>query len=338
MPIAASASTTDGGGPTVPQAPLPQVSVLIPAYNPGEALHGALESALGQGGISLEVIVADDGSRKETLRGIEERAGREPRLRLLRTAQNRGAAAARNRAMAVARGEWLALLDADDSFAPGRLARLLALAEARQADIVADNLSLVSGNGRERGRALAPGDPLFSGPLEAAAFVRRNLFLTPGFKLGYLKPLFRRAFITRHGLCQDERLRIGEDFHFLLEALLAGAHCIVDREAGYRYRLAPGSLSRGLSIGDLQALGTANRAVLARPAVQADEALHRALTRRQWSIDLNVEFVRFVEAVKCRRLRDAGGIFARHPHLTPFLAFYGVQSLRKRLPGGRDLV
>lgn len=312
--------------------------MLIPAYNAGPGLKAALASVLVQTLDDLEVIVADDGSRDETVTWAESVARQDARVRVLRASVNRGAAAARNRALAVARGEWLALLDADDSYAPDRLTRLVALGEARQADVVADNLALVSATGRARGRALGAGDPIFSQPLSAATFARRNLFLTPGFKLGYLKPLFRRTFVEHHGLRQDERLRIAEDFHFLLEALLAGARCVIDEEARYRYRLTPGSLSRRLALSDLQALSAANRAVLERPEVQSDAALHRALRQRQWSVDLNIEFTRFVDALKRRRLRDAGGIFARHPSLTPFLAFYGMQSLRKRLPGGRDFV
>ena len=310
--------------------------MLVPAYNPGGALREAVNSVLAQIGASLEVIVADDGSSDGAVDWAEAQAAADPRVRVLRAPENRGAAAARNRALAAARGEWLALLDADDSFAPDRLARLVDLGEERQADIVVDNLRLMDAEGVTRGRALARRDPLFSAPLTPAAFVRRNLFLTPGFKLGYLKPVFRHTFVKRHGLRQNEDLRIGEDFHFLLEALLAGGRCVADPEAGYR--MTPGSLSRRLSLADLQGLSMANRALLARPEVQDDTALRQALRRRQWSVDRNVQFTRFVEALKGRRLRDAGGIFARHPDLTPFLAFYGLQSLRKRLPGGSHFV
>jgi hypothetical protein len=85
-------------------------------------------------------------------------------------------------------------------------------------------------------------------------------------------------------------------------------------------------------------LSEANRALRARPAVCADAEVLRAVGRRQWSVDLNIDFHRFVEAVKGGHLVAAGAIFARHPDLTPFLAFYGLQSLRRRLPGGERLV
>src|SRR5512138_468588 len=327
MPIAASASTTDGDQPVAPK-----VSVIVPAYNAAASLPGALESVLGQSLRSIEVIVADDGSTDDTAAVAAAAADADPRVRLLRADRNRGAAAARNRAMAAARGEWLALLDADDRFLPDRLPRLVALGEARAADIVADNLRLVAPGGAVIGDALNPADRIFVEGLTAASFVRRNHFLVPGFKLGYLKPLFRRRFVAACGILQSERLRVAEDYHFLLDCLLAGARFVADPLPGYDYRLTPGSLSRRLTVRDLQRLRVVDRRLQRRGAVRADADLREALRRRQWSSELNVHLAGFVAALKAGRMLSAGSIFARHPGLTPFLAFYGLQSLRKRLP------
>ncbi len=316
----------------------PRVSVIVPAYNAAGSLAATVASALNQSLAAVEVIVSDDGSTDATAAVAAELARQDARVRLLCSDRNGGAAAARNRALAAARGDWLAPLDADDRLAPDRLERLTLLGETLEADVVVDNLRLVDTEGRVLGEVLAHDDPLFSDGLSAAAFVRRNLFLTRGFKLGYLKPLFRRRFLEAHGLRQNEGLAIGEDFHFLLDCLMAGARVASDPEAGYDYRQTPGSLSRRLTLADLRALGAANRALLALPEARADKALRKALVRRQWSAELNIHFMLFVEALKARRLVRAGSIFARHPDLTPFLAIYGLESLRKRLPGGHRLV
>ncbi len=333
MPIDDFRNITEGKAPRVPR-----VSVLLPAYNAAATLAAALQSALDQSLTEIEVVVVDDASSDATLEVAEALAASDNRVRVLRAPSNGGAAAARNLALAAARGDWLALLDADDRFSPGRLARLVDLGESRRADIVADNLNLVAPDGRSRGTALAADDDLFTAPLTAAAFVRRNLFLTRGFNLGYLKPLFRRDFVARHALRQEEGLRIAEDFHFLLDSLLAGGRFVADPQAGYDYRQTPGSLSRGLSFDDLLSLSAANRALLSRPEARVDAELRRELRRRQVSVDRNIQFDRFVAAVKGRRVLAAGSIFARHPDLTPFLAFFGLQSLRKRLPGGEHYV
>lgn len=317
---------------------MPKVSVVVPAYNAAAVLPAALRSVLAQSLPEIEVIIVDDGSSDATAAVAEAAVQEDSRVHLLRSPSNRGAAAARNLAMTAARGDWLAVLDADDSFAPDRLQRLVALGEARGADVVADNLLLVAADDRVLGAALRPDDPIFAGPLTAAAFVRRNHFLTIGFKLGYLKPLFRRRFVVTQGLRQNERLRIAEDYHFLLDCLLAGGRMVADPAPGYRYRRTPGSLSRRLTRQDLLRLRAADRRLLARAEVLADPELRQSLSRRQWSAELNIHLAGFVAALKAGKVVAAGSIFARHPGLTPFLALYGLQSLRKRLPGGERLV
>lgn len=317
----------------------PRVSVILPAYNAARTLPAALDSLLVQSLTEFEALVVDDASEDETRAIAREYAANDARVRVLEQTANAGAAAARNLGFREARGKWLALLDADDAFTTDRLAALIARAEAEEADIVADNLRFVAAaDGRHLGTALAVDDPVFREPLTAARFVLGNLFLNRGFKLGYLKPLFRRRFVERHALEQNERLRIAEDYHFTLDALLCGGRFLVSPEASYLYSQTPGSLSRGLAADDLVQLSTANRLDLLRTSPQGPADLRAALQKRQWSVDLNIRFMEFVDALKHRHVWDAGTIYARNPDLTPHLAFYGLQSLRKRLPGSDRLV
>lgn len=317
----------------------PRVSVILPAYNAARSLSAALDSLLVQSLTDFEVLVIDDASWDDTAAIAAEYAANDARVRLLVRDTNGGAAAARNLGFRTARGKWLALLDADDAYTAERLDSLVTRGEAEEADIIADNLRFVGAtDGRLLGTAVAPKNEIFNAPLSAARFVRGNLFLQRGFKLGYLKPLFRRRFVERHGLRQNEALRIAEDYHFTLDALLCGGRFLVSPQAGYLYTQRPGSLSRGLSLEDLSQLSTANRLDLMRATPQGGADLRAALRKRQWSVDLNIHFTEFVEALKHRQVWDAGSIYARNPDLTPYLAFYGLQSLRKRLPGSDRLV
>ena len=97
------------------------VSVIVPAFNAEATIRRALNSALAQVGCSLDVVVVDDGSTDATCGLLADYAGR---IRVLRQA-NAGVAAARNAAIAVARGDFVAFLDADDEWLPAKLQKQL---------------------------------------------------------------------------------------------------------------------------------------------------------------------------------------------------------------------
>ena len=101
------------------------VSVVIPAYNGALTLPRTIESALAQTAPPLEILVVDDGSADDTA-AVAERFGAP--VRVLRQA-NAGPAAARNHGVREARGQWIALLDADDQWAPQKLERQLQFAQ-----------------------------------------------------------------------------------------------------------------------------------------------------------------------------------------------------------------
>ena len=90
-----------------------KVSVVIPCYNQARFLGEAIRSVLCQGYTDLEIIVVDDGSEDGTEEVASGYAKEDPRVRLIRQ-ENRGLAAARNRGLAEAGGEYVVFLDSDD--------------------------------------------------------------------------------------------------------------------------------------------------------------------------------------------------------------------------------
>jgi hypothetical protein len=102
----------------------PLVSILIPCFNNARWVAQAIDSALAQTGPAIEVIVVDDGSTDDSLSIIKSFEGRIH----WESGPNRGAPAARNRLLDLARGEWLQYLDADDYLRPGKIERQLAVA------------------------------------------------------------------------------------------------------------------------------------------------------------------------------------------------------------------
>lgn len=117
------------------------VSIVMPCFNAAGTVGRALASVLATGVRRAEIIAVDDGSGDDTWRVLTDLAARhgsgEVVVRAVRSPANEGAAAARNRGLAVCRGEYIAFLDADDLYCTNRFVRCLpALAEDRALDAV----------------------------------------------------------------------------------------------------------------------------------------------------------------------------------------------------------
>ena len=128
----------------------PTFSVIIPLYNKEAEVAATLRSALEQSLRPLEVIVVDDGSTDGSADIVA--AFRSPLVRLIRQ-PNAGVSAARNRAIAEARGEYVAMLDADDLWRTGFLAEIAAMIERWPGcGLYATAFDIVSGEGLVPGR------------------------------------------------------------------------------------------------------------------------------------------------------------------------------------------
>ena len=101
------------------------ISIIIPTYNRAHTLKRALDSVLAQTRPADEIIVVDDGSTDLTEQLIKQNY---PQVIYIKQA-NQGVSAARNTAIKIAKGEWLALLDSDDEWLPNKLEAQLALLE-----------------------------------------------------------------------------------------------------------------------------------------------------------------------------------------------------------------
>ena len=107
-----------------------EFSVIIPAYNVSGIIGRAIRSAAAQTFSPLEILVIDDCSTDDTVEVVRALGREIPSIRLLSTPANSGPSAARNVGLRAAQGDWIALLDSDDAWRPGRLKRLLEVAGA----------------------------------------------------------------------------------------------------------------------------------------------------------------------------------------------------------------
>ncbi len=181
---------------------MPLVSVIIPAYNRSKSILRALDSVLCQEGFPFEILVGDDASTDDT---VEVLLGRFPSAKVARLPENRGAASARNAAMRMAAGEYLAFLDTDDEWLPGKIALQLAYMERNpEVGACACGHWFVLRDGRERCVAGEGG----------ARDWKKRLHFAQSFH-GASTPLVRRKVIEEIG-GQDERLRVLEDWDWML--------------------------------------------------------------------------------------------------------------------------
>ncbi len=129
----------------------PLISICIPAYKAERFLPAALASVRAQRFADWELIVTEDGSRDSTEDIVREFARSVPQpVRYDRHEQNLGLPATRNTGIAAARGEWIALLDADDVWTTGHLEAAAALIPSTSAELIhAGSVLFDSDTGRE---------------------------------------------------------------------------------------------------------------------------------------------------------------------------------------------
>src|SRR5262245_60726064 len=107
---------------------MPEITIIMPVYNGEAYLHEAIDSMLAQTCADFELLVLNDGSRDRS--GEIARSYADPRVRLVENQANLGVVPTLNRGLDLARGAFIARMDADDRSLPERLARQLAFLRA----------------------------------------------------------------------------------------------------------------------------------------------------------------------------------------------------------------
>jgi len=215
----------------------PLVSIMMPAYNAGKYIRRAIESVLAQTYENWELIIIDDCSTDNT---YEIAASyKDPRIRILRHEQNMGVGSSRNDALSASRGQWVAVLDADDEWLPQRLERLIKETDGREDFFLSDLITMCF----NRDGSLIPWRVIDQTGLLAegrTAILGIEDFLKVG---GIpLKPLFPMSAVRNFQLCFED-FCLGEDLDFWVQLFHAGLKLKLIGETYYLYRLTPGSLS-----------------------------------------------------------------------------------------------
>ncbi len=289
--------------------PAPVVSVIMAFHNAGRYLEDAMASVLAQSLQTLELILVDDASTDGSLALANQAAARDTRVRVLISDTRGGVARARNRALDAARGDWIAIVDADDLLHPRRLERLTARATSLSVDMVADDLICF---GSENGISLLHRLALVRPWLPEAADLLRAETSSPSVPVGYLKPLIRRQALG--SLRYRPYLSVGEDFDLQLRLRLSGARFAVLPDAYYLYRRHAASLSHRLPE------DAARNMIKALDELEdSAEGLPRAtralLARRRIALVRTAQFAHLVATLKDKAYAGASALLLRNPHL-----------------------
>jgi glycosyltransferase involved in cell wall biosynthesis len=241
--------------PVSAQAPL--ISVVIPLYNGEKTLPQTVDSIRGQSLADFEIIVIDDGSTDGALDYLE--SVHDPRLHIFRYA-NGGLAAARNRGIERARGEFISFIDSDDLWTQDKLAlQLQALRRNPEAALSYSWTVFID----EHGDFLFAKDPSSCREGDVYADLLRECFVASGSNI-----LVRKDCAVAVGGF-DTALNAAQDWEFCLRVAARWPFAVVPRYQ-ILYRISEQAMSANADRCEEACLGISNRAFAARPRPLAE--------------------------------------------------------------------
>lgn len=248
---------------------MPEVSVVIPAYDAAGTLPETLASLIAQTFTDFEAIVVDDGSRDDTAE--RARACGDPRVRVLSIA-NGGVAAARNHGIDAAGSELLAFLDADDLWQPDKLARQVETMRARPAAGVC-----VTSATRIDRDSQPVGETLFRDPDDVTEALLLESMIVGCISSGMIRrPLLERVggFDTRLSQCADWdlwlRLSLATRFAVIAQPLVG-------------YRSYAGNMSSNIGLLERDTFAVLDK-FFAADGAAAYQRLRRRVYSNHWMI------------------------------------------------------
>lgn len=213
------------------------ISVIIPAYRAERTIGECLDSVLTQSLSDIEVIVVDDGSDDSTPQLLSDYASGDPRITLL-AQQNQYAGVARNRGMEIARGKYVAFLDADDILLPNILATMHEQAERHNLDLLKTGFIYHDTTTGEKYTTL------YSKTSSVSLLRKRTIFNFKQLPERLLNVpdvpwngLYRRDFLERNNIRFND-LRCSNDHSFFIHCLLCARRIMVSSRSIVCYRVA----------------------------------------------------------------------------------------------------
>lgn len=222
---------------------VPQVSVIIPAYNAEKYIEECVLSVLSQSYQNLEVIVVNDGSSDSTLSILLNMQKRFPLMAVF-SKDNEGVSAARNFGISKAHGKYVLLLDSDDAYLPDSVSLLVETAEQYKAQMVSFNFETLFPDGSMGERPVE-----YSFPDVKTSTGRKCIEYIYAEHIGYFSWAFmyNRQFLVDSHILYPQGFSLLEDALFLNKILRQCGRVAYVSKPCYRYRITEGSLSKRTS-------------------------------------------------------------------------------------------
>ena len=297
---------------------LPHVSIVMPAYNAARTLMEAVNSVLSQTYRDFELIICNDASTDETeniLNNIKD-----DRVRVIHNPRNLGEGPTRDRAIELARGIWLAVIDADDTWAPERLEVMLREANASDDKMIFDDI--IECHDTPSGMVpyhVLRGKHVFScNGTEAIDVPTETWICSPRL---LIKPLLPLIYVKQNNVRHS--CKYGADAAFFLQLLSCGLRLRYLPKAMYYYRITQGSMTAWKNRYAMMQEVLENTISYFEHAPNVQDAVRKKIS---WAIrdGHNVEF--FV-ALKSKEFSKALRIICQHPWIIPLF----FRNLRKRM-------
>lgn len=211
-----------------------KVSIIIPAHNAESTIVRCIDSLLAQTYSNMEIIIIDDGSQDKTTETIRKKYGKDV---LLFTQNGNGVSSARNLGIEKSTGDYIMFLDADDTFSPNMIEKMMQCAKRFNAGIVKCGVKKIFADFEE----VQELDELSNKVIETSHINSReklvDLFLGNKSKISCLVMtlLIKKSIIIDHNIRFEKRLYFMEDVVFYVDLFLSGEKIFFLNEPLYNY-------------------------------------------------------------------------------------------------------
>lgn len=213
------------------------VSVIIPVYNTEQYLVNCVDSILKQHGVSLEIILVDDGSKDSSPSICDKYAEEHDNITAIHI-QNSGPATAKNEGLKLAQGNYIALTDSDDKMEPQMLNKMVTAGYTHNADIICCNYKQVDEQGNISHLNSTNQKYVLNHEEGLIHFFSKDKIYSQCWT-----KLYKRQMLKYHQIENDPGLRTDEDFIFNIRAFTHAQTTVIVDEPLYVYTYRGDSLA-----------------------------------------------------------------------------------------------